>query len=161
MEFLGTDYRYFPKENTYKEVKIRKNGIKFNFKIDGKNVGPLQYFKSIRESLEVAEFVPATASAENVLSFASNISIPLSLLEYTKPVIIYRKNGSGKCLPFKIVYLEENKEIKVRFNNEKLFKEFVEYLTKNKNVEVVGIALHKTKKIRNKKLDFIYKRRKL
>ena len=109
MEFLGTDYRYFPKENTYKEVKIRKNGIKVNFKIDGKNVDPLQYFKSIRESLEVAEFVPATASAKNVLSFASNISIPLSLLEYTKPVIVYRENGSGKCLPFKIVYSEESK----------------------------------------------------
>ena len=148
MEFLGTDYRYFPKENTYKEVKKRRNGIKFNFKIDGKNAGPFKYFKFIRESLEVAEFVPATASAENVLSFASNISIPLSLLKYTKPVIVYRENGSGKCLPIKLIYLEESKEVKVRFNNEKLFKEFVEYLAKNKNIEVVGIALHKTKKIK-------------
>lgn len=136
MEFLKTDYRYFPKENTYKEVKAGRNGIKISFKIDGKNAGPLQYFKSIRESLEVAEFVPATASAENVLSFASNISIPLSLLEYTKPVIIYRENGSGKCLPFKIVYSEESKEIKVRFNNEKLFKEFVEYLAKIKTLKL-------------------------
>ena len=102
----------------------------------------------MRESLGVTEFVPATASSENVLSFASNISIPLSLLEYTKFVIIYRENGSGKCLPIKLVYSEESKEIKVRFNNEKLFKEFVEYLAKNKNVEVVGIALHKTKKIK-------------
>ena len=110
MEFLGTDYRYFPKENTYKEVKIRKNGIKFNFKIDSKNAGPLKYLKSIRESLEVAEFVPATASAENVLSFALNISIPLSLLKYTKPVIVYRENGTGKCLPIKIIYMEESKK---------------------------------------------------
>ena len=132
MEFLGTDYRYFPKENTYKEVKIRKNGIKFNFKIDGKNAGPLKYLKSIRESLEVAEFVPCTASAENVLSFASNISIPLSLLEYTKPVIVYRENGTGKCLPIKIIYMEESKKIKVRFNNGKLFEEFIKYLKKIK-----------------------------
>lgn len=73
MEFLGTDYRYFPKENTYKEVKAERNGIKIDFKIDGKKSGPLKYLKSIRESLEVAEFVPATASAKNVLSFASNI----------------------------------------------------------------------------------------
>ena len=148
MEFLGTDYRYFPKENTYKEVKAERSGIKFNFKIDGKNAGPLKYLKSMRESLEVAEFVPGTASAENVLSFASNISIPLSLLEYTKPVIVYRKNGTGKCLPIKLFYLEEGKEIKVRFNNGKLFEEFIKYLKKNKNVEVVGIALHKTKKIK-------------
>lgn len=148
MEFLGTDYRYFPKENTYKEVKIRKNGIKFNFKIDGKNAGPFKYLKSVRESLEVAEFVPATASAENVLSFASNISIPLSLLEYAKPVIVYREKGAGKCLPIKLIYSEKNRELKVRFNNEKLFKEFLEYLKNNKNVEVVGIALHKTKKIK-------------
>ena len=148
MEFLGTDYRYFPKENTYKEVKIRRNGIKVSFKIDGKNAGPLQYFKSIRESLEVTEFIPATASAENVLSFASNISIPLSLLEYAKPVIVYRENGLGKCLPVKLIHSAESEEVKVRFNNEKLFKEFVEYLAKNKNVEVVGIALHKTKKIK-------------
>ena len=148
MEFLGTNYRYFPKENTYKEVKIRKNGIKVNFKIDGKNAGPLKYLKSIRESLEVAEFVPATASTENVLSFASNISIPLSLLEYSKPVIVYRDNGSGKCLPIKLIYSEESKEVKVHFNNGKLFKEFIEYLKNNKKVEVVGIALHKTKKIK-------------
>ena len=149
MEFLGTDYRYFPKENTYREVKIRKKGIKVNFKIDGKNAGPLQYFKFVRESLEVAEFIPATASAENVLSFASNISIPLSLLEYAKPVIVYRENGVGKCLPIKLIYSEESKEVKVRFNNGKLFEEFIKYLKKNKNVEVVGIALHKTKKIKN------------
>lgn len=150
MEFLGTDYRYFPKENTYKEVKIRKNGIKVNFRIDGKNSDPFKYFKTVRESLKVAEFIPATASVENVLSFASNISIPLSFLEYTKPVIVYRENGLGKCLPIKLVYSEENKEVKVRFNNGKLFKEFVEYLKNNKNVEVVGIALHKTKKIFDK-----------
>lgn len=148
MEFLKTDYRYFPKENTYKEVKAGRNGIKVNFKVGGKKSGPLKYLKSMRESLEVAEFVPAAASSENVLSFASNISIPLSLLEYTKPVIVYRENGSGKCLPIKLIYSEESKEVKVRFNNEKLFKEFVEYLTKNKNVEVVGIALHKTKEIK-------------
>ena len=148
MEFLGTDYRYFPKENTYKEVKAERSGIKINFKIDGKKSGPLKYFKSIRESLEVAEFIPATASAENVLSFASSISIPLSLLEYTKPVIVYRENGAGKCLPIKIIYMEESLKKKVRFNNEKLFKEFIEYLKNNKNVEVVGIALHKTKKIK-------------
>lgn len=152
MEFLGTDYRYFPKENTYKEVKAGRNGIKISFKVDGKKSGPLKYLKSMRESLEVAEFVPATASAENVLSFASNISIPLSLLEYAKPVIVYREKGAGKCLPIKLIYSEKNRELKVRFNNEKLFKEFVEYLKNNKNVEVVGIALHKTKKKKVRKL---------
>lgn len=132
MEFLKTDYRYFPKENTYKEVKVGRNGIKINFKVGGKKSGPLKYLKSMRESLEVAEFVPATASSENVLSFASNISIPLSLLEYTKPVIVYRENGTGKCLPIKIIYMEESKKIKVRFNNGKLFEEFIKYLKKIK-----------------------------
>lgn len=70
------------------------------------------------------------------------------MLEYAKPVIVYKENGSGKCLPIKLIRSEKNREVKVRFNNEKLFKEFVEYLKNNKNVEVVGIALHKTKKIK-------------
>lgn len=136
MEFLGTDYWYFPKENTYKEVKIRKNRIKVNFKIDGKNAGPFKYFKFIRESLEVAEFVPATISPENVLNFASNISIPLSLLEYAKTVIVYRENDLSKCLPIKLIYSEESKEVKVRFNNGKSFEEFIKYLKKIKMLKL-------------------------
>lgn len=53
MEFLGTDYRYFPKENTYKEVKIRKKELKLILKLMAKMQARFNILSSSGKALKL------------------------------------------------------------------------------------------------------------